>query len=93
MRNAYIQQDKMDSLVNIFPKPTGPAKRSVAARSSKFAFLEEITDEELKSYTSEQLVIILNQRDHVSFLLYSPPRIFKPTPLHQALTSPAPRNP
>jgi hypothetical protein len=60
----------MDGLSDIFPVPTSPMKGSPAARVSKFSFLEEVSEEALKTYTPEQVTQILNQRARVSNYLF-----------------------
>ena len=56
----------MDAITDLFPLPSSPRKRSAAARSSKLAFLDEIDDDALKTYTPAQLSTILNQRSQVA---------------------------
>ncbi|KAI0389280.1 hypothetical protein F5Y17DRAFT_462898 [Xylariaceae sp. FL0594] len=46
-----------------------PGPRSAESRSHRFSFLEEITDEEMKSYTAAQLLTILQQRDKLREVL------------------------
>ncbi|KAH7342682.1 hypothetical protein BKA65DRAFT_526743 [Rhexocercosporidium sp. MPI-PUGE-AT-0058] len=60
MENGF--EEKMDNLCDILPKSISPRKRSPAARVDKLSFLTEISDEAMKSYTPEQLKIILAQR-------------------------------
>jgi hypothetical protein len=45
-------------------------KGSPAARASKLSFLEEVSEEALKTYTPEQVTQILNQRARVSNYLF-----------------------
>lgn len=58
-------QDIIEGLGEIFEFGSQPRKRSPAARASKLSFLEEVTDEQLKTYSEEQIDIILNQRASV----------------------------
>ncbi|RDL39451.1 uncharacterized protein BP5553_03791 [Venustampulla echinocandica] len=57
--------DKIDGLYDTFDKPNAPRTRSPAARLSKLSFLEEVSDEELKTYTKSQISQILHQRAQV----------------------------
>ncbi len=43
--------------------------RSAQSRSDKLSFLKEITPEQMKTYTPDQIATILKQREHVSFSL------------------------
>ncbi|KAF4634540.1 hypothetical protein G7Y89_g3569 [Cudoniella acicularis] len=54
--------EKFDDLNENFELSKAPKKRSPAARMSKLSFLEEISDEELKNYSSAQVHQILKQR-------------------------------
>jgi hypothetical protein len=58
----------MDCLSDIFER-TSPRKRGPQARSNRLAFLNEVTDQQLKSYTAAQLNRILTQRAQVSQVL------------------------
>ncbi|KAH8668005.1 hypothetical protein BGZ60DRAFT_528346 [Tricladium varicosporioides] len=58
-----------DNLCEIFDRPNIPLKRSPAARLSKLSVLQEINDEQLKSYSSEQLAQVLKQRAHLQDIL------------------------
>jgi hypothetical protein len=62
------KQDRMDCLSDIFER-TSPRKRGPQARSSRLAFLDEVTDEQMRSYTAAQLNWILTQRAQVSQVL------------------------
>ncbi|CZT01079.1 uncharacterized protein RAG0_08885 [Rhynchosporium agropyri] len=57
--------EKLDKFCESLPKSTFPHKRSAAARTDKLSFLDEISDEAMRSYTPEQLKIILAQRADV----------------------------
>ena len=61
----------MDSLCDLFEPATAPRKRGPAERADKLSFFNEIDDAALKTYTPEQLSIILKQRSEV---IYSPNR-------------------
>jgi hypothetical protein len=51
----------------MFPPSSSPKQRSAAARtSSDLAFLDEISQEDLKHYTPIQVGTILKQRTQVS---------------------------
>jgi hypothetical protein len=58
----------MDCLSDIFER-TSPRKRGPQARSSRLAFLDEVTDQQLRSYTAAQLNRILTQRAQVRQVL------------------------
>jgi hypothetical protein len=55
----------MDKICDLFEPPAIPPKRSPLARMDRLSFLDEITDEQLKSYSKEQLNLILKQRAEV----------------------------
>ncbi|TVY75608.1 hypothetical protein LSUE1_G006293 [Lachnellula suecica] len=57
-------QEKLDPLCDIFERP-GSRPRSPQSRLSKLEFLNEITNEQLKTYTPSQLSLILEQRSHL----------------------------
>ncbi len=63
--NTEELQERLDGLCDIFPGVRAPRPRSPMARLSKLSFLEEISDEQLKSYTPGQLRVILTQRSNV----------------------------
>ncbi|CAL3966406.1 unnamed protein product [Diplocarpon coronariae] len=56
--------NKLDSLCDEL-KSSYPHKRSPAARVNPFSMLAEVTEEQLKTYTEEQLQIVLSQRAQV----------------------------
>jgi hypothetical protein len=56
----------MDNLCDIFEKPVSAFKRSPVARLDRLSFLDEITDEQFKTYSKDQLNQILKQRAKVS---------------------------
>ena len=66
------RQEKFDTLPDVFEWSTAPKKRSAAARLSRTSFLDELTDEQLATYTDEQVQLILDQRSQVRPLLTSP---------------------
>ncbi|PQE15712.1 flagellar motor protein [Rutstroemia sp. NJR-2017a BBW] len=72
MEKGYPEQEKLDELCDIFPTPPSPRKRSPLARSSKLSFLDEITPEQLKTYTPAQIQLILNQRSQLLEVLNPP---------------------
>ncbi|KAE8450948.1 hypothetical protein EG329_005388 [Mollisiaceae sp. DMI_Dod_QoI] len=57
--------EKIDPLCDIFENRISPSPRSPAARMSILSFLGEVDDEQLQSYTQEQLQQILKQRAKV----------------------------
>ncbi|KAL3423200.1 hypothetical protein PVAG01_04947 [Phlyctema vagabunda] len=60
-----IRSSQLDKYCEIFEPPTAPKKRSPAARtSSRLSFLDEISDEALKTYTPAKLKAVLEQRAH-----------------------------
>ncbi|KAH6724241.1 hypothetical protein BKA61DRAFT_687369 [Leptodontidium sp. MPI-SDFR-AT-0119] len=70
MENGF--EEKLDKFCDILPESISPRKRSAAARADKLSFLTEISDEAMKSYTPEQLKIVLAQRAHVLDQLSQP---------------------
>ncbi|PQE18115.1 flagellar motor protein [Rutstroemia sp. NJR-2017a BVV2] len=69
MEKGYPEQEKLDELCDIFPTPPSPRKRSPLARSSKLSFLDEISPEQLKTYTPAQIQLVLNQRSQLLEIL------------------------
>ncbi|ESZ94571.1 hypothetical protein SBOR_5061 [Sclerotinia borealis F-4128] len=62
-------QEKLDDLCDIFPRPTSPRPRGPEARKSRLSFLDEISNEDLKTYTPAKIQIILKQRSHLLDIL------------------------
>jgi len=57
----------MDVLCDLFEPMIGARKRGPAERADKLAFLKEINEADLKTYSPEQLSTILSQRSQVHF--------------------------
>jgi hypothetical protein len=62
---ADRSQTSIDELFESYQPPTEPKKRSAAARSSRLAFLSELTEEQMQTYSPEQITSILSQRANV----------------------------
>ena len=58
----------MDDLAERLTRGVKPTKKGPELRSDRFSALTELTQAELATYTPEELVIILKQREHVSVL-------------------------
>lgn len=56
----------VDGLSSLLGPPSKAAKGSPAGRVHAESFFDEITEEQLKSYTPQQIDNILKQRRHVS---------------------------
>lgn len=75
----------MDPICGLFERPSS-RPRSPESRMSRLAFLSEITDEQLKTYSPSQVARVLEQRSHVRTMAtrrvqlhhhaYSVPRTF-----------------
>ncbi|KAI9649341.1 hypothetical protein NHQ30_001913 [Ciborinia camelliae] len=65
MDHGHASQEKLDDLCDIFPRPTSPRPRGPEARKSRLSFLNEISQQDLQTYTPAQIQIILRQRSHL----------------------------
>ncbi|KAG9236601.1 hypothetical protein BJ875DRAFT_541200 [Amylocarpus encephaloides] len=54
----------MDDLGNIFERPLMPSKRGPFARRSKYSFFKEVSEDQLKTYSDDQVEKVLKQRGH-----------------------------
>ena len=58
-------QVSFDSLGNVFGNEIRPGLRSPERRASKLSFFEEISPEQMKTYSPTQVANILQQRENV----------------------------
>lgn len=58
-------QVAFDKIGVAFSEHMSLGKRGPDARSDKFSFLKEITDEQMQTYTPSQILTILAQRENV----------------------------
>ncbi|KAI1375862.1 hypothetical protein F4677DRAFT_446023 [Hypoxylon crocopeplum] len=79
-----------DPLDESFIKELKVRPRGPESRSDKLSFLKEVTDEQLRSYTPDQIHIILAQREHVLNVAQKASSAIKPPPGFDDLRSKKP---